>query len=62
MWTCEPIMMLSEDVKLIDGIIEKRHNGSGKDIFDRSNRKELISERKAVIHQILNEWKENKYI
>ena len=60
MLTCEPIMMLSEDVNLIDGIIEKRHNDSGKNIFDRENRRELIAERKEVIHEIMCEWKENK--
>lgn len=57
MWTCEPVMILTEDVNLIDGIIEKRHNGSDTNIFDRENRKELISERKAVLHEILSEWK-----
>lgn len=56
MATCEPIMVLLEDLELIDGIIEKRYKESGKDIFSRENRKELIAQRKAVIHQIIEEW------
>lgn len=56
-YTCDPIMVLSEDIELIDSIVEGRYKGSGIDIFARSNRKALIAERKAVIHKIMLEWK-----
>ena len=56
-YTCDPIMVLSEDIELIDSIVEGRYKGSGIDIFARSNRKALIAERKAVIHKIMSEWK-----
>lgn len=56
-YTCDPIMVLSEDIELIDSIVEERYKGSGVDIFARSNRKALIAERKAVIHKIMSEWK-----
>lgn len=55
MKSCDPIMVLSEDIELIDGIVEKRYKG-GKDIFDRVNRKELIAARKEVLHEIVTEW------
>lgn len=56
-YTCDPIMVLSEDIEFIDSIVEERYKGSGVDIFERSNRKALIAERKAVIHMIMLEWK-----
>lgn len=62
MLTCEPIMILMEDLAVIDGIIEKRHNGSDKDIFSRECRRELIAERKAVIHKILSEWQAGQQV
>lgn len=55
MKSCDPIMVLSEDIELIDGIVEKRYKGSG-NIFDRENRKELIAARKVVLHEIVVEW------
>lgn len=62
-YTCDPIMVLSEDIEFIDSIVGERYKGSGIDIFARSNRKALIAERKVVIHEIMSEWKmaqENK--
>ena len=49
MLSCEPIMILMEDLAVIDGIIEKQYNDSKKDIFSRECRRELIAERKEVI-------------
>jgi len=59
MKSCDPIMVLSEDIELIDGIVEKRYKGS-RNIFDRANRKELIAARKAVLHEIMTEWKDTQ--
>lgn len=33
MLSCEPIMILMEDLAVIDGIIEKQYNDSKKDIL-----------------------------
>jgi hypothetical protein len=60
MLSCEPIMILMEDLAVIDGIIEKQYNDSKKDIFSRECRRELIAERKAVIHKIFSEWQEGQ--
>lgn len=60
MLSCEPIMILMEDLAVIDGIIEKQYNDSKKDIFSRECRRELIAERKAVIHKIFSEWREGQ--
>ena len=56
-YTCDPIMVQSEDIEFIDSIVGERYKGSNIDIFARSNRKALIAERKAVIHMIMSEWK-----
>ena len=45
MQTCEPIMVLAEDIEVVDAIIKSRHNGEEKDIFSREMRKALIAER-----------------
>lgn len=58
MQTCEPIMVLAEDIEVIDAIIKNRHNGKEKDIFSREMRKALIAERKAVIHEVFCCWQE----
>lgn len=58
MQTCEPIMVLAEDIEVVDAIIKSRHNGKEKDIFSREMRKTLIAERKAVIHEIFTFWQE----
>lgn len=56
MLTCEPIMILLEDLAVVDDIIKRRHNDSEKDIFSRECRRELVAERKAVIHEIFSQW------
>lgn len=61
MQTCEPIMVLAEDIEVVDAIIKSRHNGEEKDIFSREMRKALIAERKAVIHEIFTYWQEKKF-
>lgn len=61
MQTCEPIMVLVEDIEVIDAIIKSRHNGKEKDIFSREMRKALIAERKDVIHEILTYWQGKKF-
>ena len=38
MQTCEPIMVLAEDIEVVDAIIKSRHNGKEKDIFSREMR------------------------
>ena len=48
-YTCNPVMVLSEDIELIDSIVKEQYKGSGIDIFARSKRK-------AVIHRIMSEW------
>ena len=54
-------MVLAEDIEVVDAIIKSRHNGKEKDIFSREMRKALISERKAVIHEIFTYWQEKKF-
>ena len=61
MQTCEPIMVLAEDIEVVDAIIKSRHNGEERDIFSREMRKALIAERKAVIHEIFTYWQEKKF-
>ena len=56
-YTCDPIMVLNEDIEFFDNLVAERYKDSSVDIFTRQNRKKLIAERKAVIHMIVTEWK-----
>lgn len=51
MATCDPIMVLLEDIEVIDRLVREKFPDV--DIYENSFRKKLIAERKAVIHDIV---------
>lgn len=50
MATCEPIMILLDDLTIIDGVAKKR---TELDLDKHENRKVLIQLRKEVIHELV---------
>lgn len=53
-YTCDPVMVLCDDINFIDGIVQEQYKDI--DIHTKEFRKNLIAERKKVIHQIIIEW------
>lgn len=48
--TCDPVMVLSEDITIIDKLAQQQTKA---DLSRRENRKELLSLRKQVLHELI---------